>query len=749
MLSHLFHPYGLLMRVPVAERPRFGPREQLRYVDVVLALREATTSAHRLPLLLEKTSLELVAGRAEEALACLDQADVAARELGGERGLEVRYLRGKALYRSSSFDAAVAEFRAVATGAGSGGMLSRRAFLQLGRVQLHQGRFAQAIADLRAGLEGEGHTRHNAVGGWFDLVFALLHESLLEEADAALRSVAALADLNDPADGARLTYYRGWVSWQRRHASEAAALLEQASRDFAQMEEHDAFACAELALARLEIDAPELKACADRCERARALPLTRPDVAIALSLLRGLALLLAGRLSECEGEYRRAERQAERAGRADLRCRALEWSAHLHALRDESERAIAALTQALELHRKVGNPLGEAIALGTLARAHRLAGRVPEAAAAIREARALVERIGNRQELARLELEETQAAIDRGDLAAADAHGREALRLYELLGKGTLRSLALRHLAEVAALRDDFEEAERIYARSIERLGERPSRILLAETLASRAQSRADAERLEDALRDLADARALAEAAGSALLAEELRGQAEELRERHAAQAVLSRYMEPRIAARLLARGPRRLAGNVQQDVTLLFSDIRGYTTLTERLGPHETVAFLNEHFTAMTEEIALQGGTIDKFIGDAVMAVFGDPGRPRPDDPERAVRAALGMSRRRRELNEQRAALGMEPIRIGIGIDTGPVVMGNIGSPRRQAFTVIGDAVNVAARLEALTKELKTEILLSGAVSGRIGHVLRTRPLGSFDLKGRVGKVDVFTVEA
>src|SRR6185503_10587278 len=137
------------------------------------------------------------------------------------------------------------------------------------------------------------------------------------------------------------------------------------------------------------------------------------------------------------------------------------------------------------------------------------------------------------------------------------------------------------------------------------------------------------------------------------------------------------------------------------------FSDIRGYTTLTERLGAQEVVAFLNEHFTAMTDEIVAHGGTIDKFMGDAVMAVFGDPGKPAPDDAIRAVRAAIAMVQRREALNRERSRRGLEPIEIGVGIDSGLIVMGNIGSSRRFTFTVIGDAVNSASRLEGLTKTM------------------------------------------
>ena len=157
----------------------------------------------------------------------------------------------------------------------------------------------------------------------------------------------------------------------------------------------------------------------------------------------------------------------------------------------------------------------------------------------------------------------------------------------------------------------------------------------------------------------------------------------------------------------------------------------------------------LNEHFEAMSEEVTRFGGVIDKFIGDAIMVVFGDPGRPRDDDAARAVQAAQAMVERRNAMNVNREAAGLPPIKIGVGIHVGPVVMGHIGSRRRVAYTVIGDAVNLASRLEAATKEYKRPILISEDVARAAGDLRLAEPIGEIPIRGRAAPVRVFAVES
>src|SRR5262249_26788219 len=139
--------------------------------------------------------------------------------------------------------------------------------------------------------------------------------------------------------------------------------------------------------------------------------------------------------------------------------------------------------------------------------------------------------------------------------------------------------------------------------------------------------------------------------------------------------------------------------------------------------------------------------GVIDKFIGDAIMVVFGDPGRPRPDDAARAVRAAVAMAERRRQMNRERREANLPPGEIGVGGHVGTVVMGRIGSRRRVAYTVIGDAVNVAARLEAATKEHKCSVLISEEVARSPEQRLPVELVGELELKGRTAKVKAYTV--
>ena len=210
-------------------------------------------------------------------------------------------------------------------------------------------------------------------------------------------------------------------------------------------------------------------------------------------------------------------------------------------------------------------------------------------------------------------------------------------------------------------------------------------------------------------------------------------------------KSTMSRYMDPGVAAQLLAGGEEILGGKTVT-ATVLFCDIRGFTTLTEELGPHATVSLLNEYFSIMVEVITKQGGMLDKFIGDAIMAAFGLP-VAHDDDEDRAVRAAIGMVNALALWNAERTAAGKAAVNIGIGLNTDSVVSGNIGSPRRMDYTVIGDGVNLASRLEGACKEYAARILISENTYKRLRGTYRAREIDSVLVKGKHQPVAIYEV--
>jgi class 3 adenylate cyclase len=210
---------------------------------------------------------------------------------------------------------------------------------------------------------------------------------------------------------------------------------------------------------------------------------------------------------------------------------------------------------------------------------------------------------------------------------------------------------------------------------------------------------------------------------------------------------IFGRVVSPEVREKLLT-GELALGGENRR-VSVLFSDIRDFTTLSERLGPQETVALLNEYLTAMTEAVRPWGGYVNNFIGDAIVVVFGAP--TAHDSTEwSAVGAALEMRDRLVTLNEKRVSLGDEPLQTGIGISTGKVVAGQVGSLERFLYTVIGDAVNVAARLESMTKEFDgNPVLVNNATYEAIREraELAIEDFGPRQVKGRREPVHIYGV--
>jgi adenylate cyclase len=163
-------------------------------------------------------------------------------------------------------------------------------------------------------------------------------------------------------------------------------------------------------------------------------------------------------------------------------------------------------------------------------------------------------------------------------------------------------------------------------------------------------------------------------------------------------------------------------------------------------MDPQQLVALLNEYFTEMVGIVMQENGVVDKYIGDAIMAVFGAP-VPKPEDAVNAVRAAVRMRRALGQLNERLGARGLSPLRTGIGIHTGVVIAGNIGSEKRMEYTVIGDAVNLASRLETSTKELGVNVLISEDTYERTKSAIEARPVREITVKGRTQPIMTYEV--
>ena len=210
-------------------------------------------------------------------------------------------------------------------------------------------------------------------------------------------------------------------------------------------------------------------------------------------------------------------------------------------------------------------------------------------------------------------------------------------------------------------------------------------------------------------------------------------------------RSTMARYMTREIADQVLAEGEGVLGGRAQA-ATVMFADIADFTGLTETLGATGTVNMLNEYFTEMVEVIFEHRGTLDKYIGDAIMAVFGAP-FPSEDDADNAVATAIAMHERLSIFNEVRKQQGELPIKIRIGINSDQVVTGNIGSDRRMDYTVIGDGVNVAARLEQANKQFGTRSLVSAATVQLLKQDYYLRELDLLRIRGKSKPVPIFEV--
>jgi adenylate cyclase len=240
-------------------------------------------------------------------------------------------------------------------------------------------------------------------------------------------------------------------------------------------------------------------------------------------------------------------------------------------------------------------------------------------------------------------------------------------------------------------------------------------------------------------------------------LAESFNAMSAGLAERDRVRDLLDKNVSPEVAAQLLRDGSA-LGGQVRE-VTIIFVDLRGFTALSEKLPPPELLSLLNRYLDRMSREIERHGGVIDKFIGDAIMALFGAP-LAQPDSAGRALAAALAMEGALMELNHELVREGRPALAFGIGVNTAPVVAGNIGSQRRLNYSVIGDGVNIAARLQSLTRvpEYRTNILVSASTLAAaraaqssdhsLGKALPpARSIGEVSIKGRSEPVAIYAL--
>jgi class 3 adenylate cyclase len=215
------------------------------------------------------------------------------------------------------------------------------------------------------------------------------------------------------------------------------------------------------------------------------------------------------------------------------------------------------------------------------------------------------------------------------------------------------------------------------------------------------------------------------------------------LKERALFARALASFLPPEVAE-LVEASPSALSLREELEATILFSDIRGFSTLAERLPPREVAEVVGRHLSAMVEVVTAHGGVLDKFAGDAVMAVFGAP-RPAPGHARRALECAAAMQRRQLALNGAAEHAGLPAFQIGTGINTGTVIAGTLGGPGRLDYTVLGDAVNVAQRLQS---EAAGGEILAAAVTVRQAGIDRAEPVGAKRLKGRQELVDVYRVQ-
>jgi len=222
---------------------------------------------------------------------------------------------------------------------------------------------------------------------------------------------------------------------------------------------------------------------------------------------------------------------------------------------------------------------------------------------------------------------------------------------------------------------------------------------------------------------------------------------AEGLQQRDVFKGTLVRYMSGQLADKIISSGKMPDLKGERRKITVLFADVRGFTSLSEKLAPEDVFSLLNDYFDKMIDEICKNHGMLNKFMGDGLMAVFGALDED-PYQEENAIKAALGMRNVLEGMRERFQAERQVDLKIGIGINTGIALVGNIGSNQRMEFTAIGDTVNLGSRLESATKELGTDIIVSEYTYVAARTKFQFRPLGQIAIRGRENPVTAYAVE-
>ncbi|PKK90645.1 MAG: hypothetical protein CVV64_08940 [Candidatus Wallbacteria bacterium HGW-Wallbacteria-1] len=206
------------------------------------------------------------------------------------------------------------------------------------------------------------------------------------------------------------------------------------------------------------------------------------------------------------------------------------------------------------------------------------------------------------------------------------------------------------------------------------------------------------------------------------------------------------KFLSPKLVEEMLENPDSLKLGGERRRLTVFFSDIRGFTTYSEKHEPEQVVSTLNEYLTAMTDIVLDFDGTLDKFVGDEIMAIWGAP-VPQEEHATLAVLASIEMLRKLQELQNGWRARGIEGIDIGMGINTGDMVVGNMGSLRRMDYTVIGDNVNIGARLEALTRQYDCHFIISESTYSHVSHMIDALPLQPVTVKGKTKPIMIYCV--